>query len=171
METVPAGDGLPAMPAIGREMHKAAAHDQDAIIFWMGIWRRGKSTTGWTHFTWDTKHEDDHPHAVLGVSADTIERMLAPLAHESRIRIMQAMYDGPKTSGEITAETGLKGGNLYYHLRELMHAAYVSEKDGAYDLTGLGAQMLLTVAHIARGVGDRLDEGLPIGGHGERNEG
>jgi len=78
---------------------------------------------------------------------------------------MQAMHDGAKTSGELSEATGLCGGNLYYHLRELLHAAYIQNDGGRYDLTGLGCQLLLTVTHIAEGVSDRLDQGEPVFGH------
>jgi predicted transcriptional regulator len=89
--------------------------------------------------------------------------MLSPLAHEARIRLMQTMYDGPKSSGELSEATALKGGNLYYHLKELLHAAYVREMNGGYDLTPLGCQMLLTVAAIAdKVVEDRGAEGLLV---------
>ena len=58
----------------------------------------------------------------------------------------------------------MKGGNLYYHLKELVHAGYVSEEDSAYGLTDLGRQLLLTFTSIAsQAVKDRGEQGLAIG--------
>lgn len=57
----------------------------------------------------------------------------------------------------------MKGGNLYYHLRELIYAAYVKDLDGSYDLTDLGCQILFTVASIAGiAVQDKGEEGLLV---------
>ncbi len=45
----------------------------------------------------------------------------------SRIKLMQTMYDGPKSSAQLSEATSLRGGNLYYHLKSLLHASYVKE--------------------------------------------
>jgi predicted transcriptional regulator len=107
----------------------------------------------------------------MGTPAAHIERLLAPLAHEGRLGLMQVLYGGRRTSGQLTEATGLRGGNLHYHLKELLHAHYVEQQDGGYGLTGLGTQMLLTVAAIASlYVKDRGDEGLEVLG-GWSNDG
>ncbi len=145
----------------------ASAHtDQDVIFYWAGVWNREGTqirwTWGWHHLS-QTPDHGGHPHPAAATPAANVERMLSPLAHEARISIMQAMYDGPKASGELSEATGLRGGNLYYHLKELLHADYVRELNGGYDLTPLGCQLLLTVAAIAsKVVSDRGEAGLLV---------
>jgi len=149
---------------IEREWSGLTSRDQDVIVYWAGAWNRGGRHLCWGWCAWHVAAEDgrvDEPHPALRAPASKIERLLSPIAHEARIRIMQAMYDRPKTSGELSAATGLKGGNLYYHLKELIHGAYVTERGKGYDLTGLGCQMLVTVSMIAEQVvRDRGEAGL-----------
>ena len=166
--------GLPedkGPPPINREWGELCKDDQDVIFLWAGEWNRRTSRYGWSWISWHLSAEDDpeqHPHPAVRTPAANVERMLSPLAHEARIRIMQTMYDGAKSSGQLSEATGLKGGNLYYHLKELIHAAYVKEQNGGYDLTELGCQMLLTVAAIAdKVVKDSGEEGLLVAGEWE----
>lgn len=155
---------------IEREWWTLLDDDQDLVFCWAGGVNRRGTQLGWSMFLVNVGGERDdhgykggHPNPVLSPPAAKVERLLAPLAHESRVRIMQAMYDGPKSSGELSQATGLTGGNLYYHLKELMHAAYVKDTGGAYDLTELGYQLLITVTAIAQAkVTDRGEEGLLI---------
>jgi DNA-binding transcriptional ArsR family regulator len=159
---------------IEQEWMKIAEHEQDVIVYWGGTWNRRDVQLGWGWCSWHVrgdKSSEGRPHPAVGAPASSVERLMSPLAHEARIRIMQAMYDGPKSSGVLSQATGMTGGNLYYHLKELIHAAYVCEKDGAYDLTPLGCQMLVTVAMIAHEiVKDRGEEGLLVAATWERSE-
>ena len=153
-------------PPIVTEWHRLLQDDQDLIFVWAGCWNQRGARPGWVWLWSHIGGENDHgghPHPVTATPAASVERMLSPLAHEARIRIMQALYVGPKSSSELSEATALKGGNLYYHLKELAHAAYLTEKDGAYELTQLGCQMLITVATIAdKVVADRGEQGLLV---------
>ncbi len=152
-------------PPYAAEWTGLARNDQDAIVFWAGEWNRGGTHLGWG-WIWRSTGDTGAVRGslVTETPASNVERLLSPLAHEARIRLMQAMHDDVRTSGELAEATGLRGGNLYYHLKELIHAAYVTERDGGYDLTGLGCQMLLTVTAIAANVvKDRGEEGLVVG--------
>lgn len=144
-------DGAPAVPAIEREWWNNTPNKNDAFMFWGGTWKRQDERIGWTWWWWfgDGDEADGGRHPAVDASPEAVARMLAPLAHEGRIKLMQAMYNSPKSSGDLTHITGLKGGNLYYHLKELIRSNYVCERDDGYDLTGLGAQMLMTFAGIA----------------------
>jgi DNA-binding transcriptional ArsR family regulator len=161
-------------PPIEREWHGLVNHDQDVILLWGGAWNRGGRRLGWTWIGWAVAEDDEssgEPSHVTETPAANVERMLAPLAHESRIRILQTLYRAPKSSGELSEATGLKGGNLYYHLKELMHAAYVAANDFSYEITPLGCQMLITVTSIAgKLVADRGEQGLMVTSGWERGE-
>jgi DNA-binding transcriptional ArsR family regulator len=98
---------------------------------------------------------------VKSTSPAKVERLLSPLAHEGRIKIMQALYDEPLSASDLAAATGFQGGGLYHHLRELKYAAYVRDTSGRYALTELGRQLLVTMTLIARqAIVDRGEEGL-----------
>jgi len=148
--------GLPGSagprPIEGEWAEITSKHDQDAVVYVAGAWNRGGDHLAWGYCAWQVEGNEPgaRPHIALRTPATRFERLLSPLAHEARIRIMQAMYDGPKPSGQLSAATGYRGGNLYYHLKELIYAGYVTERGGGYDLTALGCQMLVTVATIAQ---------------------
>jgi DNA-binding transcriptional ArsR family regulator len=147
------------------------------VVLWAGSVKRQGLPGGcaWSRLTTSTSSPDDDADAEgrdgMPPPEDTslapkLERMLTPLAHESRVRIMQALYVSPCSSSALSEATGLKGGNLYHHLRELLYAAYVHETDDGYALTDLGLQLLVTLTCIAwKAVVDRADEGLAISDH------
>ena len=79
--------------------------------------------------------------------------------------MLQALYTGPKSSSELTDSTDLRGGHLHYHLKELMYAHYVEQREGRYRLTERGIQMLITVACLAKSVvQDQGERGLVVSG-------
>ncbi|MHB0936575.1 MAG: ArsR/SmtB family transcription factor [Armatimonadota bacterium] len=135
----------------------------DRVILWAGLTRYAeRHGLSWHALLVHTGEGD----ASLDVDPDTaakVERLLSPLAHESRFMLLQALQRGPRTASELTAATGLKGGNLYHHLRDLL-GAYVEESDKGYALTDLGRQLVVTLAQIAQMVvQDRNTEGLVVG--------
>ena len=161
--------GRDAPPAIIEEWEAALKHPGDFILLWAGANRiRGESgTLGWSSLFVGV---GDRPPPGPPEPPDDpdmpskVERMLSPLAHESRVRILQALMVSPLSSSALSEATGLRGGNLYHHLKELLHSSYVCEKDGAYALTSLGRQLALTLTCLAsKVVQDRGDEGLVVG--------
>ncbi|MHC4982866.1 MAG: winged helix-turn-helix domain-containing protein [Planctomycetota bacterium] len=101
---------------------------------------------------------------LADIPATNVERLLSPLAHEGRIRIMKALSDGPLSATALSRATGFRGGAMYHHLKELQHAAYVTQTRRRYGLTPLGCQLLLTVMGLASEyVADRGQEGLAMG--------
>jgi hypothetical protein len=159
----PAEEGPPPMV---QEWVALAEHEYDVVFLWAGAWRRSEGTHAWSWHWVRVKDEQDRVeglHPSVAPSPAAVERMLSPLAHEGRVHLMQAMQAGPRSAGELSGMTGLRGGNLYYHLKELLHASYVKEVAGGYDLTPLGAQLLLTVAAIAsKVIEDRGEQGLLV---------
>ena len=147
-------------PPIIVEWLKNVAHAGQIVFFWAAA-TRGCS---WMHMR---THLGDEPPAqseVERVPPANVERLVSPLSHEGRIKIMQALYGGSLTPSELTARTGFQGGGLYHHLRELKYASYLCEDGGRYALTQLGRQLLITVALIAKEViVDRGEEGLAAG--------
>jgi len=173
-------------PAIIEEWGEVLDDPGEYILLWIGSWR-GEDTTAEYEagekphrhdgFAWSSLYirqilpdepgqEEDGPPAppVDPAIAAKVERMLTPLAHESRVRILQTLFEKRCGSTELSDATGLTGGNLYHHLKELVYAGYVSDRERTYSLTNLGRQMLLTLACIAdMAVVDRDTEGLAVG--------
>jgi DNA-binding transcriptional ArsR family regulator len=165
-------DGPPPLIA---EWGKKIPEPGNYILLWAGAFRNptGSGCLSWsslltrTHWPSEEPADEDEGDTSPPTDPDAagkVERMLGPLAHASRIRIMQALYEGHHSSSRLSQATGLKGGNLYHHMRELTHARYVREQDGGYALTNYGRQLLLTMTCFAcQMVEDRDDEGLVIG--------
>ena len=143
-------------PDILREWYKSLGGPQGVIFFWMAATK----AYSWFESVVDLG-EGDSDGVVQAASPTSVEHLFAPLAHEGRVRIMQALYGGGLTPSELSKTTGFKGGGLYHHLKELKYAAYVREEKGTYLLTYLGRMMLITGTVIAsRHVVDREEEGL-----------
>lgn len=163
-------------PPIIHEWHEVVQEPGDFILLWAGAnrgHRNAETTLSWSWLTvgggdklWGDAAKDEKPQ--LGPYdpsiAAKVERLLSPLAHESRIQLMLSMFKVDRSSTEMAESTGLKGGNLYYHLKELVHAGYVREQEGIHGLTDLGRQLLLTFTSIAsQAVKDRGEYGLAVG--------
>ncbi|MGD2175502.1 MAG: winged helix-turn-helix domain-containing protein [Candidatus Brocadiaceae bacterium] len=156
-------DGGP--PAIVREWEDRLEHPGQFVFLWTAATKRASGTLGWLHVHTHFGEEKPEGDVVTQTSAAKVERMLSPLSHEGRVRIMQALYPAPMAASELSDATGFRGGALYHHLKELKYAAYVTDRAGRYELTQLGVQMLLTVTCMAsRVIEDRGEEGLVAGG-------
>jgi len=137
---------------IEQEWVEFTKDDQDTVVYLAGAWNRSGTRMAWgmgAVYLGGENYDGGHSHPAIRASAASVERLLSPLAHEARIRIMQAMYDGPKSPDELAQATGLKGGGLFEHLKDLLDATYVTKKGAAYDLTPLGCQLLVTIAVFA----------------------
>ena len=147
-------------PNIMREWYKNLKHPNDFVFVWMAATR----PWSWISTLVRISDEGDDPASPVATEAAKIDHLLSPMAHEGRIRIMQALYEGPMTPTALTEATGFQGGGLYHHLRELKYAAYVTDEKGQYSLTHLGRQLLITMSLIAdQVVEDRGEEGLAAG--------
>jgi len=79
-----------------------------------------------------------------------VARLLSPFSNEQRILILKTLIDGSRTSSELTQATGLEGGQLYHHLKELALAEFIEqEQRGIYALTEKGRHALLTTLAMA----------------------
>jgi len=87
---------------------------------------------------------------VRKVSSSRIVRILGSLANEHRVKILLSLLQGSKSASELAEETGLEGGPLYHHLKELMLAGYIeSPERGKYVLTPRGCIVIRVVAALA----------------------
>lgn len=75
---------------------------------------------------------------------DIVSSCLEPLANRHRFRVMQELYYGPKSFSELSESTGLRGGNLLFHLEKLVNSTMILQKQerGVYLLSKKGASAL-----------------------------
>ena len=160
-------------PGIIREWVQSIKNPGEEVFLWAGAALSKSAAYSWLSIVEGTTDEGDTMGAEEGGEREStvtktppehIERLLTPLAHASRIRIMQALYDAPLTATQLSEAVGARGGSLYHHLRDLKYAAYLADGGGQYALTDLGRQMLVTAALIAnQTIVDHGKEGLGVG--------
>ena len=120
------------------------------VLYWAGAYRgHGDPNTylGWGSFR--SPLEPGQPALTDPELAPRMERLLSPLAHASRLRLLQVLAPGPQTSAQLSAATGLRGGNLYYHLKELIYGGYVEETPAGYQVSATGRKLLITLVCLA----------------------
>jgi DNA-binding HxlR family transcriptional regulator len=73
-----------------------------------------------------------------------VSSYLEPLANRHRFRVMQELYYGPKSFSELSDTTGLRGGNLLFHIEKLVSTSMILQKQerGVYVLSEKGAGAL-----------------------------
>lgn len=149
-------------PPIIREWEPCLTHVGNFALLWAGVVKTGESNLSWAWMSFNAGFPlPAQPDASVPAK---VERMLAPLAHESRIAIMQALRESPLTATALSEATGLRGGNLYHHLRDLLNSYYVRDTAAGYALSDLGRQLLITLTAIAEQIiQDRDQEGLVVG--------
>jgi len=88
--------------------------------------------------------------SIMRCSSKRVAKLLSPFSSEQRILILKTLIKGDRSSSELSRETGLEGGQLYHHLKELALAEYIELKErGIYTLTEKGRMVLLTVLAMA----------------------
>ncbi|RLF04121.1 MAG: hypothetical protein DRK00_07415 [Thermoprotei archaeon] len=113
------------------------------IVFVGGLEKRGGKVVDSFFSSVDLKE-------VRRAQPKRIVRALAPLTNENRVKILLSLLEGPKSASELAQETGLEGGPLYHHIKELMLAGYVeSPERGVYVLTTSGCIAIRTAAALA----------------------
>jgi DNA-binding transcriptional ArsR family regulator len=81
-----------------------------------------------------------------------VEEMLEPLSNRQRMQIMKALSTETKTFSALSSLTGLRGGNLLFHLQKLMDSGMILQRNerGDYMITEKGYMTLKGIAEIYR---------------------
>lgn len=69
------------------------------------------------------------------------------LSSPIRIHILKLLYHGGKSFTDLSTETGLRGGNLLFHLEKLQKSGMIHKK-GEYLMSYRGYEVLHTVARL-----------------------
>ena len=63
------------------------------------------------------------------VSDEEMVAFASAFTNSGRLKIMRAVSRSGRTSAELSEETGLVGGQLYHHLKELVRGGFVLQQD------------------------------------------
>ena len=96
----------------------------------------------------------------LTLPEEQVASVMAPFANAQRLRILKALYLGESESGQLREMTGLTGGQLYHHLKELALAKFLSRQvRGEYRLSAFGyytfSSIMILLSSLLR---EELDE-------------
>ena len=82
---------------------------------------------------------------ILALSEERIvDEMIEPLSNKQRIQIMKALSSETKTFSALSGLTGLRGGNLLFHLQKLLDYGMILQRNerGDYMITEKGYKTL-----------------------------
>jgi DNA-binding transcriptional ArsR family regulator len=84
-----------------------------------------------------------------------VKEVIDPLGNPQRLEIMKALMDQPKSYSMLSSMTGLKGGNLLFHLGKLTSTGMIAQNQerGDYSLTEKGAKVLRYLTMITLEIG------------------
>lgn len=96
------------------------------------------------------EREDDPSIGSISVE-ETVKKVLEPTASIPRLGILMELATDSRTFSGLSAITGLRGGNLLFHLEKLEGAGLISQRyeRGEYELTASGYRVLRGIARIS----------------------
>jgi predicted transcriptional regulator len=86
-----------------------------------------------------------------GIPDDAVvKELLEPVASPPRFQILKALATGTRTFSDISQLTGLRGGNLLFHIRKLADAGMILQRHerGDYIITDKGFKTLTAIAQL-----------------------
>jgi DNA-binding transcriptional ArsR family regulator len=84
------------------------------------------------------------------LSEDLVKEVLEPLANNLRLQILQALASETKTYSELSKLTGMRGGNLLFHIQKLQNNDFILQRNerGDYMITKKGFNLLLILNNV-----------------------
>lgn len=104
-----------------------------------------KGEQSWANFHTSKTIEEEQ------ISYSEIAELTVPFSSPQRVAILHVLADGNLTSSQLEERSGLTGGQLYHHLKELKNANLVTQDGrGEYRLTKLGLMEFMAFSLMAR---------------------
>ncbi len=94
---------------------------------------------------------------ILRMNEESIARnLLDPVSNPQRLEIMKCMAEEPQNYSSLSGTTGLKGGNLLFHLRKLSSSGMIAQDNerGYYQLTERGSKVLRYLVMMSLELGE-----------------
>nr|WP_320160987.1 winged helix-turn-helix domain-containing protein [uncultured Methanoregula sp.] len=90
----------------------------------------------------------------LEIPDDAVKDLLEPVANIQRFQILKSLAVQTRTFSDISQATGLKGGNLLFHIRKLTDSGMILQRHerGDYVITDKGFRTLTSIADLYRGL-------------------
>ncbi len=81
---------------------------------------------------------------------ELVNRVLDPLSNKARLQILKALYVETKTFTALSDLTGLRGGNLLFHIQKLLDTGMILQKHegGEYLITEKGYTVLSKLKEV-----------------------
>jgi DNA-binding transcriptional ArsR family regulator len=81
-----------------------------------------------------------------------VKEIVDPVANIQRFQILKALYTETRTFSDLVALTGLRGGNLLFHIKKLNDAGMILQRHerGDYIITDKGYKTLTAVTNLYR---------------------
>ncbi len=79
-----------------------------------------------------------------------IDTWLEPLSNDTRLKILDSVYQGKKSFSELSRNLGIKAGHLAFHLRKLVAAKLITQEasKGDYLITERGLRLIKKMISI-----------------------
>ena len=79
-----------------------------------------------------------------------VKEILEPLSNKQRLQILKSMANETKTFSSLSELTGLRGGNLLFHLQKLLDSDVILQRHerGDYMLTEKGYKLLVVLSEV-----------------------
>jgi len=100
-------------------------------------------------YTQQNEHEGAGDHVP---DEEIVKRIIEPLANVQRFQIMQALSVQTRTFSDFTSLTGLRGGNLLFHIKKLTESGMILQRHerGDYVITEKGFRTIKDIAALYR---------------------
>ncbi|MBP1908946.1 winged helix-turn-helix domain-containing protein [Methanolobus bombayensis] len=91
---------------------------------------------------------------------EVVTSILEPLCHQKRFEILKAISAETKNFSALSKLTGLRGGNLLFHLQKLIEKGMIIQRHerGDYMITGKGFKVMEGVSSIYSALEPKSDE-------------
>ncbi|MCL7413953.1 MAG: winged helix-turn-helix domain-containing protein [ANME-2 cluster archaeon] len=100
---------------------------------------------------------------ILALPEDSIvSEILEPLSNKQRLQIMKAVVVETRTFSELSRLTGLRGGNLLFHLQKLVYGEMILQRHerGDYMITDKGFKVLTSISELYSKTMPQTDSGV-----------
>ena len=79
-----------------------------------------------------------------------VKKVLEPLSNKQRLQILKSMASETRTFSSISELTGLRGGNLLFHIQKLLETDLILQRHerGDYMITQKGFKLLLILVEV-----------------------
>ena len=94
---------------------------------------------------------DDKRNEISGISDELIVKtVLEPLSNKQRLQILKSMASETRTFSSLSELTGLRGGNLLFHIQKLLENDLIIQRHdrGDYMITKRGFNLLLVLVDV-----------------------